>query len=564
MAKSFLVPIDLNQLELQNATIQNLAAAPASPVKGQIYFNTTTNKAMVYDGTNWVPWEADTNTVTGVKGNSESTYRTGNVNITAANVGAAPTSHASTATTYGQGTNANYGHVKLSDSTSSTTAAASGGTAATPKAVKDALDAAKAYADALDTGVSDVKVDGTSVVTSGVANVDLTGKVDKVSGKGLSTNDYTTTEKNKLAGIASGAEINVQSDWNQTTTTADDYIKNKPTLGTAAAKNYDTTVTSGSSNLITSGAVSSAIGAADAMRFKGTLGTGGTVTALPTTGVKVGDTYRVITAGTYTPLTEKCEVGDLIIATATTPTWTVAQANIDGAVTASTTTTNGYLAKFTGDKIVANGPQLGSSTTTYLNNAGSWATPPDTKVTSVGNHYTPSGGTTTSASGATGSAGTTVQVVTGITKDAAGHVTGITSGAATDTRNTAGSTDSNSKLFLIGATSQAANPQTYSHNTAYVGTDGFLYSDSSKVLSEKSISIDWIAPGETSVTAEQDIRGLLAYKAWIQHENGIVTSLEEVVIDCVGTPIGSGYSNYTFSIATPISENIVVQYTYTY
>lgn len=33
-------------------------------------------------------------------------------------------------------------------------------------------------------------------------------KVDKVSGKGLSTNDYTTTEKNKLAGIASGAQVN--------------------------------------------------------------------------------------------------------------------------------------------------------------------------------------------------------------------------------------------------------------------------------------------------------------------------------------------------------------------
>lgn len=30
-------------------------------------------------------------------------------------------------------------------------------------------------------------------------------KVDKVSGKGLSTNDYTTAEKNKLAGIAAGA-----------------------------------------------------------------------------------------------------------------------------------------------------------------------------------------------------------------------------------------------------------------------------------------------------------------------------------------------------------------------
>ena len=54
-------------------------------------------------------------------------------------------------------------------------------------------------------------------------------KVDKVSGKGLSTNDYTTTEKNKLDGIASGAEVNVQSDWNITDPTSDAYIKNKPT-----------------------------------------------------------------------------------------------------------------------------------------------------------------------------------------------------------------------------------------------------------------------------------------------------------------------------------------------
>lgn len=37
----------------------------------------------------------------------------------------------------------------------------------------------------------------------------LSGKVDKEEGKQLSTNDYTTTEKNKLAGIASGAQANV-------------------------------------------------------------------------------------------------------------------------------------------------------------------------------------------------------------------------------------------------------------------------------------------------------------------------------------------------------------------
>lgn len=45
---------------------------------------------------------------------------------------------------------------------------------------------------------------------------------------------YTSTEKTKLAGIATGAEVNVQSDWNQTTTTADSFIKNKPTLATVA------------------------------------------------------------------------------------------------------------------------------------------------------------------------------------------------------------------------------------------------------------------------------------------------------------------------------------------
>ena len=46
-----------------------------------------------------------------------------------------------------------------------------------------------------------------------------------------------------------------------------------------------------------------------------------------------------------------------------------------------------------------------------------------------------------------------------------------------DTKNTAGSTDSSSKLFLVGTTSQGANPQTYSHDTVYAGTDGHVYSN---------------------------------------------------------------------------------------
>ena len=37
----------------------------------------------------------------------------------------------------------------------------------------------------------------------------VSGKVDKVDGKGLSTNDFTTAEMNKLSGIEAGAEVNV-------------------------------------------------------------------------------------------------------------------------------------------------------------------------------------------------------------------------------------------------------------------------------------------------------------------------------------------------------------------
>ena len=43
-------------------------------------------------------------------------------------------------------------------------------------------------------------------------------------------NNYTTADKNKLAGIAAGAEVNVQSDWNESDNSSDAYIKNKPSI----------------------------------------------------------------------------------------------------------------------------------------------------------------------------------------------------------------------------------------------------------------------------------------------------------------------------------------------
>jgi hypothetical protein len=62
MARKFLTNIDLSQLELQNAAIQNLAAAPADPVVGQIYFDTVLGYLRVWDGAEWL------NTSTGAQG----------------------------------------------------------------------------------------------------------------------------------------------------------------------------------------------------------------------------------------------------------------------------------------------------------------------------------------------------------------------------------------------------------------------------------------------------------------------------------------------------------------
>ena len=60
-------------------------------------------------------------------------------NISNLQTGKAPTNHASTANTYGQGSSTNFGHLKVVDSG---TAAASTGTAASPKMVNDAVNIA--------------------------------------------------------------------------------------------------------------------------------------------------------------------------------------------------------------------------------------------------------------------------------------------------------------------------------------------------------------------------------------------------------------------------------------
>lgn len=64
-------------------------------------------------------------------------------------------------------------------------------------------------------------------------------------------------------------------------------------------------------DLIQASDINNLLAANDAMVFKGTLGTGGTITVLPTTH-SAGEAYKVIEAGTYAG--KVTEIGDLIVA----------------------------------------------------------------------------------------------------------------------------------------------------------------------------------------------------------------------------------------------------------
>lgn len=139
------------------------------------------------------------------------------------------------------------------------------------------------------------------------------------------------------------------------------YFKDgKPTeTGYTFADTISSSATDNNKKLPTSSAIVSYVGSAlrasDAMIYKGTIGAkeeGGTVQELPSATALTGWTYKVITAGTYAGVS--CEVGDMIIcltdgSSTESATWTVVQANIDGAVISGlTSATDGHIPLFSG------------------------------------------------------------------------------------------------------------------------------------------------------------------------------------------------------------------------
>ena len=353
MAKSFLTDLNLNQNELQNAVIQNLASDPSNPYPGQTYFNTTTNRFRVYNGTTWDEMGTGGGTVTSVAAQNAT-----NGGLT---VSGSPITSTGTLT---------IGHTNVLDSAQNTQAIypikydknghiTAAGTAFDPSTKQNSLNTNQLAA--VNSGITSTKVntydgyanqiagkqaiiDDLDDIRSGAAAgaTALQSETDPVfsasAAAGIKSTDITAWNSKQnaisdLATIRSGAAAGATAVQPSTLTNyapiASPALTGTPTAPTATAGTSST-------QIATTEFVTNAIsGVSGAMYFKGTIGTGGTAgSSLPTSGVKAGDTYKVASAGTYA--NQAAKVGDLFIATAETPTWAYVPSGDDAAVTSVT------------------------------------------------------------------------------------------------------------------------------------------------------------------------------------------------------------------------------------
>lgn len=195
---------------------------------------------------------------TAVKGGAETAYRTGDVDITKENIGLGKVADMTpeeiragltaeevenalgyspsevTITVDSELSNSSENPVqnkviasKIDELSSEMTAAGNAQKQYTDTKIGDLINGAPETLDTLKE-VADAIQENETVVEA--LNTAIGNKVDKVVGKGLSTNDFTTEQMSKLAGVQEGAEVNVQPDWNVTDSNSDAFIKNKPAI----------------------------------------------------------------------------------------------------------------------------------------------------------------------------------------------------------------------------------------------------------------------------------------------------------------------------------------------
>jgi len=204
--------LDLQKNELRNAVVQVLATAPATPVTGQIYYNSDSNDGavglLVYNGATWeAVGSIDGIEVTGPIQKSTS-GGTVTISISAADGSNAGSMSAAHYTLVNNATDANTAStiVKRDASGNFTAGTVSATSVTISGAVTNATDAAtKAYVDSVATGL-DVKA---SVRVATTANVDLSGALengDVVDGVTLATGDRVLV-KNQSTGSQNGIYV---------------------------------------------------------------------------------------------------------------------------------------------------------------------------------------------------------------------------------------------------------------------------------------------------------------------------------------------------------------------
>ena len=131
----------------------------------------------------------------------------------------------------------------------------------------------------------------------------------------------------------------------------------------------------------------------------------------------------------------------------------------------------------------------------------------------------------------------------------------------TDTKNTAGVTDTSDKIYLIGAKSQEGNyQQTYSHDTAYVDTDGCLYSGGEKVLTSADLS-NYVNTTDTQpIAGNKTFTGMTTFSNTVTCQAGVVAANGTNTLDNASLSYNSitRYTNNTgYRLTIPLKNGTI-------
>lgn len=130
-----------------------------------------------------------------------------------------------------------------------------------------------------------------------------------------------------------------------------------------------------------------------------------------------------------------------------------------------------------------------------------------------------------------------------------------------DTKNTAGATNTSSKIYLIGAKSQEGDyQQTYSQDTAYVDTDGCLYSGGEKVLTSADLS-NYVNTTDTQpIAGNKTFTGMTTFSNPVTCQAGVVAANGTNTLDNAGLNYNSitRYTNNNgYKLTIPLKNGTI-------